>query len=135
MQDKFKSLTKKLSNYVDSVSLVSHPSANGILGKYTPLGNRAEVILSNVYIYIDTLVAAKAHGFKLPSDIDDGILRDLEEVVVKEWFYGHMASAEVRRLGLGRLMGVIRDRMNLREKGGADDDEKLKLAIYSGHDT
>ncbi|EPB86498.1 hypothetical protein HMPREF1544_06665 [Mucor circinelloides 1006PhL] len=114
MQDKFKSLTKRLSNYVDNVSLVSHPSANGIL---------------------DTLVAAKTHGFKLPSDIDDGILRDLEEVVVKEWFYGHMASAEVRRLGLGRLMGVIRDRMSLREKGGADDDEKLKLAIYSGHDT
>ncbi|GAN09533.1 phosphoglycerate mutase-like protein [Mucor ambiguus] len=114
MQDKFKSLTKRLSNYVDNVSLVSHPSANGIL---------------------DTLVAAKAHGFKLPLDIDDGILRDLEEIVVKEWFYGHMASAEVRRLGLGRLMGVIRDRMSLREKGGADDDEKLKLAIYSGHDT
>ncbi|KAG1060286.1 hypothetical protein G6F42_028021 [Rhizopus arrhizus] len=133
MQDKFKSLTKRLSNYVDNVSLVSHPSANGILGKYTPLGNQAEVILKNVYI--DTLVAAKTHGFKLPSDIDDGILRDLEEVVVKEWFYGHMASAEVRRLGLGRLMGVIRDRMSLREKGGADDDEKLKLAIYSGHDT
>ncbi|KAL7316637.1 hypothetical protein PS15m_005714 [Mucor circinelloides] len=114
MQDKFKSLTKRLSNYVDNVSLVSHPSANGIL---------------------DTLVAAKTHGFKLPSDIDDDILKDLEEVVVKEWFYGHMASAEVRRLGLGRLMGVIRDRMSLREKGGADDDEKLKLAIYSGHDT
>ena len=114
MQDKFKSLTKRLSNYVDNVSLVSHPSANGIL---------------------DTLVAAKAHGFKLPSDIDEDILRDLEDIVVKEWFYGHMASAEVRRLGLGRLMGVIRDRMSLREKGGIEDDEKLKLAIYSGHDT
>ncbi|KAI8644322.1 histidine phosphatase superfamily [Parasitella parasitica] len=114
MQDKFKSLSKRLSNYVSDVSLDSHPSANGVL---------------------DTLVAAKAHGLKLPSDIDDGVLRDLEDVVVKEWFYGHTASAEVRRLGLGRLMGVIRDRMSLREKGGADDDEKLKLAIYSGHDT
>ncbi|CEP20088.1 hypothetical protein [Parasitella parasitica] len=115
MQDKFKSLSKRLSSYATDVSLDSHPSANGLL---------------------DTLVAAKVHGFKLPSDIDDDdVLRDLEDVVVKEWFYGHMVSAQVRRLGLGRLMGVIRDRMSLREKGGIDDDEKLKLAIYSGHDT
>lgn len=46
-----------------------------------------------------------------------------------------MKSEEVRRLGLGRLMGVIRDRMIRREQGSKDDDEKLKLAIYSGHDT
>lgn len=45
-----------------------------------------------------------------------------------------MKSEEVRRLGLGRLMGVIRDRMIRREQG-SNDDEKLKLAIYSGHDT
>lgn len=32
MQDKFKSLSKRLGNYVTSVSLDSHPSANGILG-------------------------------------------------------------------------------------------------------
>lgn len=32
-QDKFKSLSKRLDKYVDGVSLDSHPSANGILGK------------------------------------------------------------------------------------------------------
>lgn len=32
MQDKFKSLSKRLEKYVTSVSLDSHPSANGILG-------------------------------------------------------------------------------------------------------
>ncbi|KAI9345447.1 histidine phosphatase superfamily [Pilaira anomala] len=114
MQDKFKSLSKRLSPYVSSVSLDSHPSANGIL---------------------DTLIAAKVHGFELPKDIDqEEILRDLEEIVVKEWFYGAMKSNEVRRLGLGRLMGVIRDRMILKEKD-VDDKDKLKLAVYSGHDT
>lgn len=113
-QDKFKSLSKRLEKYVDDVSLQSHPSANGIL---------------------DTLVAAKAHGFKLPNDIDDGVLSDLEEIVVHEWFYGAMKSEEVRKLGLGRLMGVITDRMIHREGKTKEDDEKLKLAIYSGHDT
>lgn len=84
---------------------------------------------------LDTLVAAKAHGFKLPNDIDDGVLSDLEEIVVHEWFYGAMKSEEVRKLGLGRLMGVITDRMIHREGKTKEDDEKLKLAIYSGHDT
>ncbi|KAI7888793.1 histidine phosphatase superfamily [Mucor mucedo] len=111
MQDKFKSLSKKLEKYVSGVSLDSHPSANGIL---------------------DTLVAAKVHGFKIPADITDEVFEDLEEIVVKEWFYGSMKSQEVRRLGLGRLMGVIRDRMTLQEQGKND---QLKLAIYSGHDT
>lgn len=46
-----------------------------------------------------------------------------------------MTSEEVRRLSIGRLMGVIRDRMAHREQGIKDDDEKIKLAIYSGHDT
>lgn len=59
-------------------------------------------------------------------------MRDLEEIVVNEWFYGSTQSQEVRRLGLGRLMGVIRDRMTLQEQGKND---QLKLAIYSGHDT
>lgn len=81
------------------------------------------------------MVSAKVHGFQLPKDINDQVLLDLESAVVKEWFYGHMQSKEVRRLGLGRLMGVIRDRMIWREQGTKEDDKQLKLAIYSGHDT
>jgi acid phosphatase len=114
LEDEFKSLSKRLAKYVDHVSLNSHPSANGIL---------------------DTLIAAKVHGFELPNDINDEVLDDLESVVVKEWFYGHIQSEKVRRLGLGRLMGVIRDRMIWREQGSKEDDKHLKLAIYSGHDT
>lgn len=83
---------------------------------------------------LDTLIAAKVHGFELPKDIDQEVFGDLEEIVVKEWFYGAMKSNEVRRLGLGRLMGVIRDRMILKEKD-VEDKDKLKLAVYSGHDT
>jgi acid phosphatase len=33
LKDEFKSLSKRLENYVDHVSLNSHPSANGILGE------------------------------------------------------------------------------------------------------
>ncbi|KAI9478618.1 MAG: histidine phosphatase superfamily [Benjaminiella poitrasii] len=112
-QDKFEALSKRFKNYVEHISLDSHPSANGVL---------------------DTLIAAKVHGYKLPKDIDDEkLLRELEEVVVKEWFHGNMVSEEVRRLSLGRLMGEIRDRMI--NKIDNAQEEKLKLAIYSGHDT
>lgn len=128
MQDKFKSLSQKLEKYVSSVSLDSHPSANGILGKKSLIGNEAETHTFRK----DTLVAAKAHGFKIPSDITDEVFEDLEEIVVKEWFYGSMKSEQIRRLGLGRLMGVIRDRMTLKEQ---EKNNNLKLAIYSGHDT
>lgn len=71
----------------------------------------------------------------MPNDINDQLLLDLESAVVKEWFYGHIQSKQVRRLGLGRLMGVIRDRMIWKEQGTEQDDKQLKLAIYSGHDT
>ncbi|KAI9492688.1 histidine phosphatase superfamily [Zychaea mexicana] len=109
-KDKFESLTERLKNHVDSVSLDSHPSANGIL---------------------DTLVAARAHGFELPVDIDDGVIRDLEDVVVLEWFHGVMRSDEARRLSTGRIVGEIRDRMA--EKAIGVNDRKLH--VYSGHDT
>ncbi|CAO3686612.1 unnamed protein product [Rhizopus stolonifer] len=108
-------LTDKLKNYVQDVSLYSHPSANGIF---------------------DTLVAAKTHGFELPADVDQDILDRLEKTVVKEWFHGAMVSREVSRLGLGRLMGEIRDRMVQKQEGkNVKGEEKLKLAVYSGHDT
>ncbi|RCH77776.1 hypothetical protein CU098_000142, partial [Rhizopus stolonifer] len=109
-QEQCKSISDRLRDHVEDVSLTSHPSANGIL---------------------DTLVAAKVHGYDLPQEIDDQLLHDLEDVVVKEWFYGAMVSADVRRLGLGRLMGVIRDRMVRKQ----EQREKTKLAVYSGHDT
>jgi len=83
------------------------------------------------------LVSAKAHGFRLPPDIDDELLEDLADVVTHEWFAGAMQSKEISRLSLGRLMGDIRDRM-VRKVNGTDKqvgEENLKMAIYSGHDT
>ncbi|KAI8332391.1 histidine phosphatase superfamily [Chlamydoabsidia padenii] len=109
------SLTERLKEHVDSVSLDSHPSANGIF---------------------DTVVAAKIHGFDLPKAFDDKVIRDLEQIVVHEWFYGHMVSKEVRRLGLGRLMGDISDRMVRRAtRTDLEGEQDYKLAVYSGHDT
>jgi acid phosphatase len=93
--------------------------------------------LPNVLIQKDTLVAAKAHGFQLPPDIDDELLEDLAEVVTHEWFAGAMQNEEISRLSLGRLMGDIRDRM-VRKVNGTDKlvgEQDLKMAIYSGHDT
>ncbi|CAO3662946.1 unnamed protein product [Umbelopsis ramanniana] len=113
---KLEKISKKMRTYVPEVSLDSHPSANGIL---------------------DTLVAAKAHGFHLPPDIDDEVLEDLADVVTHEWFAGAMQSKEISKLSLGRLMGDIRDRM-VRKVNGTDKqvgEENLKMAIYSGHDT
>ncbi|KAF7731246.1 hypothetical protein EC973_000662 [Apophysomyces ossiformis] len=114
--DQMTSISERLKNHVKEVSLDSHPSANGIM---------------------DTLISAKVHGFSLPEDIDDTLMRDLEDVVVKEWFYGAIASQEVRRLGLGRLAGDIQDRM-VRRADGSDKkigEDGYKLAVYSGHDT
>ncbi|KAI8070942.1 phosphoglycerate mutase-like protein [Gongronella butleri] len=115
-QDKFKAIAHHLKEYVDDVSLTSHPSANGIL---------------------DTVVSAKVHGFELPAAFDDDVIYDLERIVADEWFYGHQQSAEVRRLGIGRLVGEIGDRMAKRADGTdqANGEDKLKLAVYSGHDT
>ncbi|ORX55726.1 phosphoglycerate mutase-like protein [Hesseltinella vesiculosa] len=115
-QDKFIQLKDLLKEYVDDISLDSHPSANGIF---------------------DSVVAAKAHGYEFPPEFDDPLMRDLERVVVDESFYGHMASNEVRRLGLGRLMGDIRDRMVFRANGSDKNSEEadFKLSVYSGHDS
>ncbi|ORZ08631.1 histidine phosphatase superfamily [Absidia repens] len=110
------SLSNRLKKHVGHVSLDSHPSANGVF---------------------DTVVAAKVHGFDLPKEFDDQVIRDLEQIVVDEWFYSHIVSNEVRRLGLGRLMGDIRDRM-IRRADGTDHkvgEQDYKLAVYSGHDT
>ncbi|CAO3627275.1 unnamed protein product [Cunninghamella blakesleeana] len=114
-KDQFVSLSKRLKKYVDDVSLDSHPSANGIF---------------------DTVVAAKVHGFDLPEEFDDQLIEDLEQIVVSEWFYGHIHNNEFRRLGLGRLAGEIRDRMVHRVDGtDKKNNEDYKLAVYSGHDT
>ncbi|KAI9322615.1 histidine phosphatase superfamily [Dichotomocladium elegans] len=110
-KEKFASLSEKLKNYVDGVSLDSHPSANGIL---------------------DTLAAAKAHGFDLPEEVNDQVMNDLENIVVLEYFHAAIHSQEARRLGVGRLLGEIRDRMQARVDGS---DKSSKLFVYSGHDT
>lgn len=98
-----------------------------------------EISVSYVLIIfnIDTLASAKAHGFKLPEDIDDDLLREMEDVVMLEWFQGAMRSQEIRRLTLGSLLGDIRDRMVARADGSdkKTGQDVRKLYIYSGHDT
>lgn len=47
LKDEFKSLSKRLAKYVDRVSLDSHPSANGILGKSLQYGE----MIVHTYMY------------------------------------------------------------------------------------
>ncbi|RUS16144.1 histidine phosphatase superfamily [Endogone sp. FLAS-F59071] len=116
---RLQSISERLKGIVKEVTLDSHPSANGIL---------------------DTIIAAQAHSIPIPPAFDPPLIADLEHVVVREWFAGYMQSEEMRRLGLGRLAGEIKDRAVRRAEGRRDEEKKreeedLKLAIYAGHDT
>lgn len=89
---------------------------------------------------LDTIFAAQAHSIPIPPAFDPPLIADLEHVVVREWFAGYMQSEEMRRLGLGRLAGEIKDRAVRRAEGKRDEEKKrgeedLKMVIYTGHDT
>ncbi|KAL1925089.1 uncharacterized protein VTP21DRAFT_4743 [Calcarisporiella thermophila] len=112
-EKRLQEVSKKLSGLgLGEIRLDSHPSASGLL---------------------DSAVAAKANGIPIPQELED-VIEDLHIVNTIEWFYGFTQSQEMRRLGIGRLLGEITGRI---EDKVRDDEstKKLKLAIYSGHDT
>ncbi|RUP52188.1 hypothetical protein BC936DRAFT_138072 [Jimgerdemannia flammicorona] len=155
MDEKMKSIAERLKGYVKEVTLDSHPSANGILGtlmvwKWSVVcglavfcGRAFRLTFYGGFLFStfpDTIFAAKVHGIPIPPEFDDAIFLDLEEVVVKEWFHGPQQSEEMRRLGMGRLMGEIQDRIVRRAEGRTEEerkagDDELKMAVYAGHDT
>ena len=60
-KDKFESLSRRLKKYVDTVSLDSHPSANGIMGKFIIAMLHNNVLIETLrtfvtYMYIYTHV-------------------------------------------------------------------------------
>ncbi|OZJ05205.1 hypothetical protein BZG36_02461 [Bifiguratus adelaidae] len=112
----FKKAASAWKDFVSEVSLDSHPSASGLL---------------------DTIYAAKAHGIPLPKGLDDEqLFRELESSVTAEWFRGYEENAEMRRLGMGPLLGAMREHMVNKVEGKSGNlHPDTKAAIYSGHDT
>ncbi|KAF8639115.1 hypothetical protein AX17_001730 [Amanita inopinata Kibby_2008] len=106
-------LDKKLSKYLggDPIRLDGRPRASGIL---------------------DTVRAATAHGIKVPTEFEDkSVMETIERAVLTEWFGDK--TEEVRRLGMGPLLGDMLRKMQQKADKGVHDP--LKMLIHSTHDT
>lgn len=107
-------LDSKISKYIDGSPLRvdGHPRASGVM---------------------DTVRAAIANGVKVPPEFHEKATVDtIEKAVVSEWFNGYRIE-EVRRLGMGRLLGDLSRRME--HKAAKGDADPLKILVHSTHDT
>jgi len=105
-----------LSPFLDGTKLRidSSPRANGVL---------------------DSLWVARAHGMRLPRELEgQDMFETLERAVVHEWFDAYK-SKEFGQLSMGRLLGDLRATMEDKVKDPLERTEKLRLAVYSCHDT
>ncbi|KAF3288283.1 hypothetical protein TWF970_005364 [Orbilia oligospora] len=89
---------------------------------------------------MDTIASTHAHGplTKLPSEFyDEELWKRAETAVVEEWFLGYEKSLEVRRLGVGSLLGDVRDRMLEKSLSSQNVGKEIpvKLALMGCHDT
>ncbi|KIY70843.1 phosphoglycerate mutase-like protein [Cylindrobasidium torrendii FP15055 ss-10] len=106
-------LDHKLSKYLDGnpIRVDGKPRASGIL---------------------DTIRASIAHDVKVPPEFEEKPVMDLiERAVVNEWFSDK--TEEVRRLGMGRLLGDLSRKMH--NKATQKDKDPLKILVHSTHDT
>ncbi|KAF3913141.1 hypothetical protein AA313_de0202915 [Arthrobotrys entomopaga] len=117
--EELKYLSSKLGKYVadGAVKVDGSPRLTGIM---------------------DTIASTAAHGplTKLPAPFyEDGIWERVEKVTVEEWFRGYEESLAVRRLGVGSLLGDIRDRMLYKSTGFSKiaGEEPIKLALMGCH--
>lgn len=105
------------------------------LGKWMPDGQKVAVDghprLSGL---MDTTNAVLAHAnpHSLPQEFHDPeVRRIMNDINVDEWFRGYSQSSEYRRLGVGSLMGDIKDRALQTVKGKST----IKVGLYGCHDT
>lgn len=107
-------LQKKIGKYVDGpVAVDGRPRLSGIM---------------------DTVNSTFAHGplVKLPKEFYDPKVREImNRINVDEWFRGYSQSSEYRRLGVGSLLGNMKDRL----LAVAAKSDPLKIALYGAHDT
>ncbi|KAI0073642.1 phosphoglycerate mutase-like protein [Panus rudis PR-1116 ss-1] len=107
-------LDKKVSKYIggNPIRLDGKPRASGIL---------------------DTIRAAVAHGMPVPPEFKEkGVTDVIEKAVVQEWFSGYKTE-EVRRLGMGRLLSDMSEKMGSKAEKGENDP--MRILIHSTHDT
>ncbi|KZV74189.1 phosphoglycerate mutase-like protein [Peniophora sp. CONT] len=105
-------LDKKVSKYLgdNPIRVDGRPRASGVL---------------------DTIRAAMAHDMKVPPEFEERAVSSvIERAVVNEWFSDK--SEEVRRLGMGRLLGDIVEKMHLKTQSV---NAAPKILVHSTHDT
>lgn len=81
---------------------------------------------------MDTINAARGNDLPVPIELlDSEMLEEMHSAVVEEWFGGYLHNMTYRRLGAGRLLGDLRDRMNMT----ISSRSPVKVALYGAHDT
>jgi len=108
-------LDKKISKYIggNPVRIDGSPKASGIL---------------------ETIRAATANGVKVPKEfLDPAVMDPIEKAVVAEWFGGYAVSPELRRLGVGRVMDDVSQKMQ--SKALKKNEDQLKILVNCTHDT
>ncbi|KAF9649732.1 phosphoglycerate mutase-like protein [Thelephora ganbajun] len=108
-------LDQKISKYIDGkpIRIDGSPKASGIL---------------------ETIRAATANGVKVPKEfLDPAVMDPIEKAVVVEWFGGYAVSPELRRLGVGRVMDDVSQKMQ--RKALKKNEDQLKILVNCTHDT
>ncbi|PWW80170.1 phosphoglycerate mutase-like protein [Tuber magnatum] len=86
----------------------------------------------------DTVNATLAHGetTKLPNEFYEPRVREImDDITVDEWYRGYSQSSEYRRLGVGSLLGDVKDRMLSSVNDDTNKDGRLKIGLMGCHDT
>ena len=99
----------------DGVRIDSSPRASGVL---------------------DTMCTCKGNGIALPPALSSESNRmAVEEAVVYEWFGGFLENRTYQRLGIGRLLGDLLQRIDKSKPNTVNDSKREKIALYGAHDT
>ena len=106
------------------------------LGPWMPVGERVRVRVDGHCISgpLDSVNSSLAHAppTRLPTAFYAAdVRRALNTVAVDGWFRGYRESAELRRLGVGSLLGDIAARALALVRGPS----AIKLALMGCHDT
>ncbi|KAH7910360.1 histidine phosphatase superfamily [Hygrophoropsis aurantiaca] len=107
-------------------------SLNGKVSKYLsgqPLQIDGKPRASGV---LDTIRSATAHGFRVPPEFEeDDVINTIETAVSSEWFA--VKDEESRRLGMGRLLADVSQKMQHKVKKGPQDP--MKILVHATHDS
>ncbi|RPB03316.1 phosphoglycerate mutase-like protein [Choiromyces venosus 120613-1] len=111
-------LQSRIGKWVDgNIAVDGHPRLSGIM---------------------DSVNATLAHGeaTKLPNEFYEPRVREImNDINVDEWYRGYNQSSEYRRLGVGSLLGDVKDRMLASTNDDTNKDGRLKIGLMGCHDT